>query len=217
MSELADNNNRPWFDENKSRFERDLLEPALGFVAAVGEGLQSIEPGIQVDLRTNGSGSLMRIHRDTRFSADKTPYKTVISGMWWQGSGRKTESPAFGFQLENRGMALMAGMFVFNKSQLAIFRDAVMDPVAGAELRRIVDDLKVHPDYALAGVSFKRFPSGFDPQHPNVDLLLYGGLYVHPRRSLSAEQVTRPGLVDLCLAHFRRMAPVQHWLAALFA
>ena len=217
LEELAENNNKEWFTANKTRFEHDLLNPAVQFTAVVGEGLKSINPAIQVDLRTNGSGSLMRIYRDTRFSADKTPYKTAIAGMWWQGSGRKTESPAFGFHLESRGMALMAGIFAFDKSQLKRYREAVVDPENGTALRQIVDDFKESGEYTVVGESYKRIPSGFDPQHPNADLLLYSGLYVHLRRSLSADQVNGPGLVGLCLDHFRLMAPIQQWLAGLFA
>ncbi len=217
LIELGDNNNKEWFTANKTRFERDLLKPAVEFVGAVGEGLRSISPDIRVDLRTNGSGSLMRIYRDTRFSNDKSPYKTSIAGMWWDGPGKKTQSPAFGFHLDRRGMDLMTGMFHFDKDQLKRYRDAVVHPQAGAELRKIVDQISASSDYKLVGERYKRTPSGYDPQHPNADLLLYDALYAHPVQPVPITQVSSPQITDICLTHFRRMAPVQRWLAGLFA
>lgn len=216
LIELGDNNNKEWFTANKPRFESDLLKPAVEFVAAVGEGLRSISPGIQVDLRTNGSGSLMRIYRDTRFSKDKSPYKTSIAGMWWAGSGKKTQSPAFGFHLDQLGMSLMAGMFQFDKTQLKRYRDAVVDPGAGSELRQIIDQVSADSRYELVGERYKRVPSGYDPQHPNADLLLFDALYAHPRQPVPISDVTTPEIVDICISHFQQMAPVQQWLAGLF-
>lgn len=217
LVELGDNNNKEWFTANKPRFERDLLKPAIEFIAAVGDGLRSISPEIRVDPRTNGSGSLMRIYRDTRFSNDKTPYKTSIAGMWWDGPGKKTQSSAFGFHLDHRGMDLMAGMFHFDKDQLKSYRDAVVDPQAGAELRKIVDQISASSAYKLVGERYKRVPSGYDPEHPNADLLLYNALYAHPVQSVPIAQVSSPKIVDICLTHFRQMAPVQRWLTGLFA
>ena len=64
LAELEVNNQKAWFERNKSRYQQDLLEPAQRFVAVMGEALKTIAPEIQYDTRTNGSGSLMRIYRD---------------------------------------------------------------------------------------------------------------------------------------------------------
>lgn len=79
LADLAGNNNREWFQANKKLFHEQLQKPAQQFVISLGLRLQEISPGIRFDPSTNGSGSLMRIYRDTRFSKDKTPYKTNIS------------------------------------------------------------------------------------------------------------------------------------------
>jgi uncharacterized protein (TIGR02453 family) len=68
LANLEQNNNKVWFERNKNRYQQDLLAPAQGFVAAMGEALQTLVPEIQYDTRANGSGSLMRIYRDVRFS-----------------------------------------------------------------------------------------------------------------------------------------------------
>ena len=125
LADLAENNNKPWFEENRSAYETALLQPAVAFVETLGPQLKNRYPAVQYDTRTNGSGTLMRIYRDTRFSQDKTPYKTNISGLFWEGSDRKAACPAFGFQLTSEGLGLMAGLFGFDKNQLARFREAV--------------------------------------------------------------------------------------------
>ena len=82
----------------------------------MGERLKSIDGEIVVDTRTNGSGSLMRAARDTRFSKDKSPYKVNVAMMWWRGSGKKMQHPGFGMQITPDEAGLMVGMFHFAKA-----------------------------------------------------------------------------------------------------
>ena len=103
LAELAANNRREWFQEQRERYQRDLLAPAQAFCVALGEQLQAIAPGIRYDPRANGQGSLLRIQRDTRFSRDKSPYKTVVGILFWEGPGKKMAHPAFGFELSAAG------------------------------------------------------------------------------------------------------------------
>ena len=88
LADLRDNNDRAWFNPRKAQFKRDLQTRAIAFVEALGARLQSISPGINFDTRTNGAGSLMRIYRDTRFSNDKTPYKTNIGIVFWKAQAK---------------------------------------------------------------------------------------------------------------------------------
>jgi uncharacterized protein (TIGR02453 family) len=181
----------------------------------MGEALQTLVPEIQYDTRANGSGSLMRIYRDVRFSPDKTPYKTNLSGMFWQGPGKKNATPAFGFRLQAFGMELMAGIFSFPKPMLAAYQQAVADDHRGAALAQIVADLKRSAGYDVSGEQYKRVPRGYDAEHPRAELLKYKGLYAHPLSSISAAIVCSSDCVPQCLAHFEEMAPLQHWLAKL--
>ena len=107
LSDLATHNDRTWFEAHKKIYQEMLLEPAQAFVMALGFRLQEISKGIHYDTRTDGRGVLMRIHRDIRFSQDKTPYNTHLRGLFWEGERKKNESPAFGFQIDATGMSLM--------------------------------------------------------------------------------------------------------------
>jgi 23S rRNA-/tRNA-specific pseudouridylate synthase len=77
LDELAANNERPWFEANKPRYEELVREPALEFIAAMAVPLAKFAPHFRAEPRKMG-GSLMRVFRDTRFARDKTPYKTNI-------------------------------------------------------------------------------------------------------------------------------------------
>ena len=111
LENLVAHNNRVWFEAHKQDYQALLLAPAQALVMTLGGHLQTLSNGIRSDPRTDGRGVLMRLHRDTRFSPDKTLYHTYLRGLFWEGSQKKTERPAFGFRIEATGMALMTSIF----------------------------------------------------------------------------------------------------------
>src|SRR5215469_3741506 len=143
----------------------------------LGGHLQTLSNGVRSDPRTDGKGVLMRLHRDTRFSPDKTPYHTYLSGLFWEGSQKKTERPAFGFRIEATGMALMTGIFTFPPPLLAAYREAVTDEHLGLALEDARDAVRSAGPYVVAGEAYKRVPAGYDPHHPRAALLRHAGLY----------------------------------------
>lgn len=86
---LESNNNKEWFEAHKEIYKNEIMAQAPDFVTALGERLQAISPNITYDTRTNGAGSMMRIYRDTRFSKDKTPYKTNLAFVFGKGRVRR--------------------------------------------------------------------------------------------------------------------------------
>ncbi len=216
LSDLAAHNERTWFETHKEVYQKTLIEPAQAFVVVLGVKLQSLSDGIHYDTRTDGRGVLMRIHRDIRFSQDKTPYNTHLRGLFWEGIRKKNESPAFGFQIDTTGMSLMTGMFRFTPAMLEVYRDAVIDDRLGSELEDVVASIHHLEMYEIGGEQYKRVPSGYDPNHRRADLLRYSGLYVFSP-CIQASDVHTPALVDICYAHFQRMAPLYHWLMKMVA
>ena len=216
LENLAQNNNRDWFEAHKADYTNHLLEPAQALVAALGARLQDISPNIRFDVRTNGSGSLMRIYRDTRFSADKTPYKTNITMSFWEGDGKKNESPGFGLRFDASGGGLLAGMHGFPKPMLAAYRQAVVDDTLGPALVAAVEKVTAAGDYAIGGEHYKRVPRGFDADHKRADWLRYAALYASTS-SLPADVITSHALVETCYQHFAAMAPIQQWLVKIQA
>ena len=214
LRELEVNNNRDWFESQKHRYHENIVAHAPAFVADLGERLQQISPNITYDTRTNGAGSLMRIYRDIRFSQDKTPYKTKVAFVFWEGPLKKMENPAFGFQFGAQGGELMAGQFGFPKDLLTRYRQAVLDERSGNELLEIIRSITHTGTYQISGERSKRIPSGYAADHPRAELLRYQGLYAHCE-TISPALLASPELVAHCFDSFQAMAALQQWLVKL--
>ena len=94
LEELADNNHRSWFQNNKERYETVVLEPSLAFIREFASRLKTISPYFVASDRRVG-GSLMRVYRDTRFGKDKTPYKTNVGIQFRHEFGKDVHAPGF--------------------------------------------------------------------------------------------------------------------------
>jgi uncharacterized protein (TIGR02453 family) len=211
LADLAENNNRDWFNGHKQHYKDVIVAPAVAFIQTMGEQLRFISPHIQYDTRTNGQGSLMRIYRDTRFSKDKTPYKTWVGIRFWEGGGKAGGNPGFFFGFDATAGGLHVGMYGFDKTMLTAYREAVDDDELGAELEAALASVRGAGAYEINGEHYKRVPRGFDPDHPRVDLLRYNTLYASSP-GIEPAVLSSAGLVDVVMDHCEKMAPVQRWL-----
>src|SRR5215211_7103516 len=94
LADLREHNDREWFAANRDRYEDDLVEPALAFVDTFAPRLAKISPHFRADARPSG-GSLFRIYRDTRFSKDKTPYKTSVGIHFRHERAKGADAPGY--------------------------------------------------------------------------------------------------------------------------
>lgn len=94
LKKVSDNNNREWFNEHKAEYEQDVREPALAFIEAFQSELEKISPHFNAIAKKVG-GSLMRPYRDTRFSKDKTPFKTNVGIQFRHSVGKDVHAPGF--------------------------------------------------------------------------------------------------------------------------
>jgi uncharacterized protein (TIGR02453 family) len=216
LTNLAANNDRDWFNARKAIYKQQVEAPAQELVSTLGERLQTISPSIIYDTSVNGSGSLMRIYRDTRFSQDKTPYNPYVTMAFWEGPDKKKAYSGFYLRVEPTGVGLMVGTRGFDKDGLAKYRTAVLDNTLGAELDTLNANLRQSGRYELHGEHFKRVPRGFDANHPRAILLRFNSLHafyftIDPKQLLSAE------LVDQCMVQFTEMAPLHHWLVKILS
>ena len=165
LSELTGNNNRPWFNENKRRYEESVLEPALDFICAMGPRLERVAPHFTAIPKRVG-GSLMRVYRDTRFSADKTPYKTNIGIHFRHELGKDVHAPGFYVHIDPDSCFLGAGMWHPGSGALGSIRDRIVeDPAAWTKVR---DARPFRRRFELSGQSLKRPPRGYPAEHPCI-------------------------------------------------
>ncbi|MBN2499581.1 MAG: DUF2461 domain-containing protein [Anaerolineales bacterium] len=208
--DLAQNNNRLWFQDHKQDYVRYIQNPAQDFIEVMGEKLRSIAPRITADPDMN-RGSIMRIYRDTRFSKDKTPYKTNLGVILHEGPRRKTESPGFYFHLDPESVWIAVGMWIFPKDFMLAYRDAVVDDKLGSELDAALLKINKAGDYKIGAQKYKRLPRGCDPEHPRTTLLFNKGMWVETP-PVSWDVVHSPELIDATFERYKNGAPLHHWL-----
>ncbi|MCU0275810.1 MAG: DUF2461 domain-containing protein [Acidobacteria bacterium] len=212
LRDLAAHNDRDWFAAHKMEYEATVMEPAKAFVLAMGERLRRLTPGVKAEPRTNGS--LFRIHRDTRFSPDKSPYKTNLGIFFWEGGGPRLDCPGYYFHLEPPNLMLGGGLYIFSRPLLERYRRAVADPEYGAELAAIAKKIGSRPSYTLGGEHYKRVPAGYDADPAAEFLLRHAGLYAGWEGRIPVE-LHSPALLDFCFAKFKPMEPLHRWLVKL--
>lgn len=212
FQELTLNNNREWFAAKRSDYEEHVLRPAQAFVVAMGERLQRLTPGIMASPRPDGS--LFRIYRDTRFSPDKSPYKTHMGIFFWEGKRPRMECSGYYFHLEPPSLMLGGGLYMFSRPLLESFRKAAVDPEYGDELAAIVEKIISRPGFSLGGKHYKRLPPGTDPAHPNAELLLHNGLFAGWETNIPAEFYST-ALLDYCWERYCPLEPLHRWLTEL--
>ena len=207
LSQLGRNNNRDWFQKNRATYDDELMEPAKAFVEAMGEKLPGISPDIRAEPRVNGS--IRRINRDTRFSKDKTPYKTHLEFHFLQGEGK--ERPAYYLAIKADSFGIGAGMYCM-KPVLEQYREAVSGP-QGKMLVSAVGRAEKE-GYKTGGEQLKRVPRGYDADHERADLLRHTGLYVAKDILIPKEFHSR-SLVPFCIREFRKLANFVEWQTML--
>ena len=166
LEQLADNNNRPWFQENKPRYECEVLEPALAFIRAFQPRLERISPYFVAGDRRVG-GSLMRIYRDTRFVKDGAPYKTNVGIQFRHEQGRDIHAPGFYVHIAPGDCFLAVGLWRPEAEPLARIRQAIVE--SPDRWRRARDERKFQQRFSLEGGSLKRPPRGFPADHAWIE------------------------------------------------
>jgi uncharacterized protein (TIGR02453 family) len=211
LTALSRNNDKAWFEAHREDYDAYYLAPALELVSALGPRLRKLDRDIQAVPKVNGS--VMRIHRDVRFSKEKTPYKDHLDLWFWSGDKKGWDSSGFFFRLTPKRLMLGAGMHGFMPPVLARYRAAVLDAKRGPALAKIVDKVK-KAGLAVGGETYKKTPRGIAEDHPRAALLKHGGLFggwegAHPKELGSAK------LIDFIADRMGTIAPIHAWLRAM--
>lgn len=208
MGELAENNDRDWFQAHKKRYEKDVKRPALGFIEEVGPHLAELSSHFLAIPKAQG-GSLFRIYRDTRFSKDKTPYKTHTALQFrHEDASRDVHAPGFYLGLEPGGCMLGAGAWTPPSPALKQIREAIVaDPDRWQSVKDALDPAGLT---FMEGDMLKRAPKGFDPEHRHIADLRRKSFAVS--RPLSDAEVTAPDFAPTLVGHYRDAAPLVRFL-----
>ncbi|MGH9589787.1 MAG: DUF2461 domain-containing protein [Terracidiphilus sp.] len=210
LRNLARHNDRAWFTPRKAVYEAELKEPMLAIIRKVTEAMLDFAPN---HVRP-AEKCIFRIYRDTRFSADKRPYKTHMAA-WWthQGLG-KTSGAGYYFHVSPKELIVAAGSYMPEKEQLAAIRHWLLDH--HDEFRMLLRRPAVRRAFEeFEGNALTRPPKGFPKDHPALDLIQcrQWGLAA----TLPATEALKPSLAATIIRHFRIAAPVVNALNAPIA
>lgn len=207
LVELAGNNERDWFKANQDRYESSVRSPTLDFVRAMRPRLEKISQHLlAIDKKVGGS--MMRPQRDTRFSADSSPYKTNVGVHFRHSAGKDVHAPGAYFHFDAEDVFVGVGMWHPEAEALAAVRRRI--DAEQRRYRRIVSNPKFTAYFKLGGDRLKRPPKGYDASHPLVDALK---LKDHiAMSSLDASLLTSPRLIDEVAARFSAAAPYMKFL-----
>ena len=166
LEQLAANNDREWFGQNKTRYEEQVLDVALRFIQSMQDPLAQIAPQFTAIPQRVG-GSLMRVYRDTRFSKNKLPYKTNIGIQFRHQQAKDVHSPGYYVHIDPERVFVGVGMWRPDANSLRAIRERIVSKPA--EWTAALADPKFRRHFELGGESLSRPPRGFDKEHELID------------------------------------------------
>jgi uncharacterized protein (TIGR02453 family) len=203
LRELEANNNRDWFLANKDRYESNVRDPFLGFIAAFSEKLERINRHFVADPRPHG-GSMMRIYRDIRFSKDKSPYKTWIAAHFYHHDAPEdSQAPAFYLHIDRDHCFAAGGMWHPDPVALKKVRDSIVTRRAAWQTVR---RSKLLP----ADESGSRPPKGYKPDQPFIEDIKRKDFCASV--SFKPSQVCDTGFLNTYAAACKSMNPLMKFL-----
>jgi len=202
--DLARHNNRQWFEKNRVRYERDVKQPLLAFIDAAARPLRSVSPHLQA-----GPRSLFRLHRDTRFSKDKSPYKTN-AGVHFRHDGGES-AHALGVYVHFAPGEVFAGGGIWRPDAQAL--KAIRDRIAEnpAQWKRAVGGKAFKEHCRLEGDALKRPPRGYDPEHPFIEDIKRKDFF--SLTDFTERQACAPDFIDRVITTTKASSPLLAFLA----
>lgn len=201
---LAANNRKEWFEAHREEYRQLLQEPLQHLAAALAGPLFAIDS----DLVTEPRRVVSRIHRDTRFSRDKSPYKTTMWLTFKRPLKEWQDAPAFFFEITADSYRYGMGFFSASRETMDRLRKVIGEKPE--KFRREVAFLTGQNTFVPEGEMYKRLLDG-QKETDLLDWYQRKNLYLVCNRSLEGRQFSR-GLLDELTAGFGLLAPFYHWL-----
>ena len=199
LRDLKKNNRREWFQPRKETYEQQVKAPMTELVTALNRELARFAPEYLNDPKK----AIFRIYRDTRFSSDKTPYKTHIAA-WFAKRGGRDGSAGLYFSVAADSIEVAGGVYHPQPDVLLAVRMLIAEH--HAELRRVLKSSKIKKLLGdLRGDELTRVPKGFCADHPAADLIKKKDWVL--AQTLDPSLATNPDLFPAIRDRFRAMAP----------
>lgn len=207
LAALEQNNNREWFEQHQQEYEDQVRGPALDLISDMSHEMPAISRHFLAQPKKVG-GSLMRVYRDTRFSKDKTPYKTNIGIQFRHELGKDIHAPGYYLHISPGECFVGVGLWHPDADALFKIRTAILEKPDAWRAAR--DDAAFGKHYELVGDALAHAPRGFAKDHPLVaDLKRKDFIALS---NLSEATVTSDKLRPLLVERYRQAAPLMRFL-----
>ncbi|HET7870951.1 MAG TPA: DUF2461 domain-containing protein [Terriglobales bacterium] len=202
---LKRNNRREWFQPRKEKYESLIKLPMMELVECLNQELARFAP----QYITAPQKSVYRIYRDTRFSKDKTPYKTHISAIFPRSNAVKREGAVFYFHFTEKELLIFGGVYSPDRDELLAYRTLIQE--SHEELAEILRKPKLRRAFGeLQGEQLSRVPKGFPVDHPAEALLRQRQWYLE--NTIDAKTICSRELPQELAKRFELMAPFVEFL-----
>lgn len=206
LAGLSRHNDKAWFEAHREAYDRAIQVPALALVAELGARLKKRVPSLKPEPKIGGS--LFRIHRDTRFSADKSPYKTHVGIRLRDGdtaTSSKCSGPLFYLELRADRLRLGSGIKEFDPATQEAFRRKVAGRAGAKRLQGLIDAAEER-GHTVAGEVLARLPAAYATAGAG-DLLRRKGLFIMEEMAMPAI-VHEKGFIKFCEDWFKPYVPL---------
>jgi uncharacterized protein (TIGR02453 family) len=208
LKKLEFNNTKAWFENNRTTWEKHILLPNTNFVQEMGETLQILVPTIHYKPKV--SGSLFRIYRDVRFSKDKTPMKSKIGLLFWQGQAHRMQSSSFYMHYDKESYFVATGIRAFKPPLLKTYRAYIKYKKHRESLHVILEELK-QKGYSLPEPKYKRVPAEFDKDEEYVYLTKYASMFAYIEYTID-DVFFSESIVNRLFKVYQDMVKLQKWV-----
>ena len=194
--DLAPNNHKDWFDENRERYHKSVKVPFERFMGDLIEAVRVYEPSINM----RPGDAIFRINRDIRFAKDKSPYKMNRSGLVGKYGRKEAGHPSLYVELGPERVYLAGGAYQPSKEQLQALRTGIAGDLTG--WKKAISDKKFMKYWGVVhGEENKRLPSTELMEAAEKEPMLFKKQFYY-ERTLSPDLVTSDKLLEEVMAHY---------------
>jgi uncharacterized protein (TIGR02453 family) len=205
FKELSQNNNKKWFDQNRTRYEKSVKIPFQTFVERMIEKIQTDDPEVKITTKE----SIFRINRDIRFSKDKTPYKTHMSALISRTGKKDRGFPGIFFSMSAENITIYGGAHSIEKDRLYSIRKYISGHLE--TFSKLLDDRVFKDKYGrIHGDKNKRIPAEFNDAAEKQPLLFNKAYYYFAK--LNVKLILDPNLEDIFMDYYLAAKPMREFL-----